>query len=210
MAKHLQSCERRGLVAEPKTKKAEPSKRKLFHILVEGCVANMFFPEYWLHIEAPADATLKKLDTFLRDIWLTCCSHMSAFTIGERRYSILPMEELKEQGMEIALNELLRPKAVFFYEYDFGSTTALRLKVVSERWVNRNAGKAIKALARNEAPLLKCEVCGDFATDVCSNCIYDGKGWRCDEHIEDHECGEEMFLPIMNSPRVGTCAYGAI
>lgn len=42
---------------------------------------------------------------------------------------------------------------------------------------------------------------------VCSICIYEGKGWVCDECAPEHECEEEMFLPVVNSPRVGMCAY---
>ncbi|MBI5416950.1 hypothetical protein HZA55_03240, partial [Candidatus Poribacteria bacterium] len=45
------------------------------------------------------------------------------------------------------------------------------------------------------------------ATKVCSECIYDDKGWVCDDHADTHECGEDMLLPVVNSPRIGVCAY---
>jgi hypothetical protein len=43
-----------------------------------------------------------------------------------------------------------------------------------------------------EPPLISCEVCGKPATEVCAG---------------EHECGEEMLLPVVNSPRVGMCGY---
>lgn len=29
----------------------------------------------------------------------------------------------------------------------------------------------------------------------------------CEECIEDHDCDEEMFLDVCNSPRMGVCGY---
>ena len=43
-------------------------------------------PAYWLDVEVRADARLEALDSFLRGVWLECCGHMSAFTIGVVRY----------------------------------------------------------------------------------------------------------------------------
>lgn len=82
----------------------------------------------------------------------------------------------------------------------------LGAKVVSEFKANIK-DNPIEILARNEAPGLKCEKCGKMATQVCSQCIYDGAGWLCDDCSEDHECGEDMMLPVVNSPRVGVCGY---
>ena len=62
-------------------------------------------------------------------------------------------------------------------------------------------------LARNDPPPIVCEVCGKPAVQVCSQCIYSGEGWVCDEHAADHPYGEEMMLPVVNSPRVGMCGY---
>jgi len=77
MRKHLESC--------AGTKKSSGGdsarKRNTFHIVVEGAHR----PEYWMHLEANADATLEDVDSFLRDTWLECCGHMSAFTIQKTR-----------------------------------------------------------------------------------------------------------------------------
>jgi hypothetical protein len=32
----------------------------------------------------------------------------------------------------------------------------------------------------------------------------------CQACAEDHECGEDMQLPVVNSPRVGVCGYAGI
>ncbi len=32
-------------------------------------------------------------------------------------------------------------------------------------------------------------------------------GWLCDSCAEDHKCGEDMLLPVVNSPRTGVCGY---
>jgi len=45
-------------------------------------------PRYWLIIEAKADAQLGHVDTLLRQLWLECCGHRSAFRLGRRE---LPM-----------------------------------------------------------------------------------------------------------------------
>ena len=109
--------------------------------------------------------------------------------------------------MDMELYKVLAPGLKFFHEYDFGTTTELVLKVIAEH--ERAPGRnLIRLLARNEPPQLLCIACGKIATRVCTQCIYEGKGWLCDECAPEHECDEAMLLPIVNSPRVGMCAYG--
>lgn len=68
--------------------------------------------------------------------------------------------------------------------------------------------KPIQILARNEAPEIFCEECGKFpAVQICMDCRWEGPGWLCQTCAEDHECGEEMMLPVVNSPRSGVCGY---
>jgi len=211
MTKHLNSCKRRKAAMESTLKKTKVLKTKIFHIVVEG----RYLSEYWMHLEAPANATLEDLDDFLRDIWLECCGHMSAFTIQSTRYMTgggldsiwVDIDfSLGEKPMNIALSKVLFQGLKFHYEYDFGTTTELALKVVAER-EGEIAGKPIQLLARNEPPLILCEECGKIATQVCTECIWDDKGWLCDKCARKHECDEDMFLPVVNSPRVGMCGY---
>jgi len=159
-----------------------------------------------MHIEIPVRAEFGVLDSFLRRTWLECCGHMSAFTVGRKRYSVGPMEEFGEVGMNVALGEVLRPGMTFNHEYDFGTTTELALKVVSEG-EGEIAEESVRLLARDDPPPITCESCGKIATKVCTQCIYEGDGWLCNACARKHKCDEDMFLPVVNSPRVGVCGY---
>lgn len=163
---------------------------------------------YWLDLDVNATAPLGELDEFLRDIWLDCCDHLSAFDVGRERYSMAPMER-SERGMEVRVSKSLPPVGeVFSYEYDFGSTTYLRLKVVAHRQAPSRRG-TVRLLARNDAPAWKCAECGQEATALCSICFYEEDDFFfCELHTESHECGDERSLPVLNSPRMGVCAYG--
>jgi hypothetical protein len=50
-------------------------------------------------------------------------------------------------------------------------------------------------------------VCGQEATQVCTQCIYEDEGWLCDACVSEHKCGDEMCLPVVNTPRVGMGGY---
>lgn len=114
--------------------------------------------------------------------------------------------EYEEKSMNVKIGSVLGPGMSFIHEYDFGTTTELALKVLSER-EGEPMNKSIQIMARNDPPLIVCSVCGKAATQVCAQCIYEGKGWLCDKCPSEHECGEEMLLPVVNSPRVGMCGY---
>ncbi len=200
MTKHLKSCVKEKASKEQPTRKKRSRKQELFHLLVEG----RYLPEYWLHIEVPVYNTLEDLDSFLRDIWLECCGHLSAFTIDKTKYSEHPWEEYGEKGIDAKLCDVLRPRLRFYHEYDFGTTTHLALKVVTKR---EGKDEDIRLLARNNPPAIKCLSCGKPATQVCPQCNWENAGWLCDKCAPNHECGDEMLLPVVNSPRVGQCGY---
>jgi hypothetical protein len=168
-------------------------------------------PVFWLHLDAPARATLADLDAFLRRTWLECCGHMSAFEIGGVSYETEPMEAFHPaKGMDVALGEVLAPGVTFSHEYDFGTTTRLRLRTLSEGRGGPYRGKgwrSIRTLARNDPPRPVCAVCGASATRICAQCYGDLGAWVCDACAPDHGCGEEMLLPFVNSPRCGLCGY---
>jgi hypothetical protein len=177
-------------------------RERLLHLFVEGGQA----PEYWMDLLVPAQAKLGHLDDFLRGIWLECCGHMSAFTVGGKwRRGLLcgPREELDFQDK---VGEVLRSEMCFAHEYDFGTTTELALRVVSER-EGPQPGQKVQVLARNNPPVIPCGGCGKPATQVCAQCSYDVAGWLCELCAHEHECGEEMMLPVVNSPRTGQCGY---
>src|SRR3990172_9789183 len=68
----------------------------------------------------PEEAKLKGLDKYLRKTWLECCGHLSQFRIG-RNITI---------AMGKKLGDILEPSMEFLYDYDFGSTTTLKVSVV--------------------------------------------------------------------------------
>jgi hypothetical protein len=93
------------------------------------------------------------------------------------------------------------------YEYDFGSATALIGELVGKR--QGSIGRAsVRLLARNEPLVWPCNDCQAPTTLVCPYCIDSGDAVFCDAHAEAHEDAvEEVYLPVVNSPRMGVCAY---
>lgn len=205
MARHLESCPQRRAALETAAAAPKAKKERLFHLVAAGRGAS----EYWMHLEMPSRMTLEDLDGFLRDTWLECCGHLSAFKIAGRTYMSAGgagMDGLSDRTMRYALDRVLSPGTSFLHEYDFGSTTELALKVASER-VGVALEKGIVKMAVNLPPDIRCDECGAVATQVCTQCMWEGDGWLCDKCAEEHECGEEMLLPVVNSPRVGVCGY---
>jgi hypothetical protein len=198
LTQHLKRC---GL---PSTRRsAAPIPAKLghgsFHLFVDAAGAQ----EYFLHLAVAAANSLLSVDRFLRKTWLECCGHMSAFTIERTHYCCEPPDDLDALGMDLELHQALRPGMLFTYEYDFGSTTELRLKVVGF-WERGTKSDEIELLARNDAPTVVCSRCGrQPATKICTDC----QGWFCIDCALEHGCGEESLLPVVNSPRAGVCGY---
>lgn len=159
---------------------------------------------FFAYFEINAKATLEKMDDFLRDIWLDCCGHLSAFTIGATRYNSYCEDlESDEKTLKHKLSELLSVNMPFSHEYDFGTTTNLSLKVIEKR---KGRVRKVEVIARNNLPEFKC-TCGSDAKEICSQCVWDGSGLLCSKCAKKHDCGEEMLLPVVNSPRMGMCGY---
>jgi hypothetical protein len=164
---------------------------------------------FWLDLDVKANATLRQLDAFLRRIWLECCGHLSSFEMGQTRYVVSMNDEFEpdERSMNARVSAALPPAgSTFSYEYDYGSTTELRLKVVAHRQAP-NRRESVRLLARNDAPVWKCIECDEIASALCAYCFCEGDAFVCDAHIEDHQCGDEAMLPVVNSPRMGVCGY---
>ena len=191
MTKHLHSCLPKSIQSELKEQKLK--SQPFFHIHVKGYHS----PEYWLHLKVYCNARLEDLDQFLRDIWLECCGHMSAFRYGRG-----------ELGMGRKIIDALTPGMELLYEYDFGTPTQLLVRVLAEYEGPLQKKKPFEILARNEPPEIPCEECREtLAVEICTDCQWDGLGWLCESCAEDHECGEDMMLPVVNSPRTGVCGY---
>jgi len=153
-------------------------------------------PIFWMDCAVAPDAKLKDLDQLLRRTWLECCGHLSEFYTDGRRKVSMNMritDALGEKGNRLG------------YEYDFGSTTELVIRFSGR--AKAASGQRVRVVARNEPPIWRCNECGEPATVVCAQCVYDGGGFCCEEHATRHDCGEEMLLPVVNSPRMGVCGY---
>jgi hypothetical protein len=179
-------------------------------------------PAYWLDVEVKADAKLDAIDSLLRRVWLECCGHLSMFTIGAVKYFSRGYDfeftrgfggfgrsQVVERSMSARCAEALPLSGEpFGYEYDFGSTTRLQLKVIGER-TGRLGRQTARLLVQNAPPVWPCAVCRQPATLGCAYCLQDeGNAFVCAKHRQQHACGEEEgLLPVVNSPRMGVCGY---
>lgn len=149
---------------------------------------------YWLYLDMPVTSTLKTLDSFLREIWLECCGHMSGYFLPGRgevgkntRLSALPLGTKLE------------------YEYDFGSTTQLRITLLSG-YTRPKQRKAVRLLGRNVPLHFPCRECGEEAEHICCECDAMGEyPFLCEACMKTHS--HEFALPVVNSPRMGVCGY---
>jgi hypothetical protein len=197
MLKHLAACpQRQERIAEAEQKKG--NREALFHLRVQDAWGG----DFWLDLEVRGSATLKEIDRYLRAIWLECCGHLSRFSFG------------KGWGEEISMRrrvqEVFAPDVELTHIYDFGTSSETLLKFVGAREGNPTTAKPIALMARNLMPEAECIECGQPATHLCMQCLYEeeGKGTLCDEHAQTHphdEYGEP--LPLVNSPRLGMCGY---
>jgi Plasmid pRiA4b ORF-3-like protein len=207
MTRHLASCEQRVALQAEAGSHQKAQKTKAFHLVVEG----YRLPMYWMHLQVAAGITLATVDRFLRGTWLECCGHLSVFRIGGLNYYVDGDQDaywwdMRRKNMQVKLEEVLSPGQTCSYEYDFGSTTELLVKVLSEYEVDMK-GKVIQILARNSLSIIPCDGCGELATSFCTHCIDEDKGYLCDACAKQHVCSEKMILPRVNSPRAGVCGY---
>jgi hypothetical protein len=163
---------------------------------------------WWMHLALMPSATLRDLDDFLRATWLECCGHLSAFEIGNTRFESAPVDGdgywgPKPRSMAAKAKSVMPARTTFTYEYDFGSTTALRGRVLG----GVEAGRAkVTLLARNGAIVWPCQGCGAAATRVCPHCFAMACG-TCDAPCSCVESFDDETLPVVNSPRMGVCGY---
>ena len=127
------------------------------------------------------------------------------------------LDMVEDRSLGVPLGKVLKVGQKFFYEYDFGSTTHLALRVAAQR-----EGAMMKdedgdpdpffIMARNEPPIIPCRVCGKPATKIASGYYSAWDGALCDtcakdkKNLREYE-DEYSFLPVVNSPRVGVCGY---
>jgi len=169
---------------------------------------------YWIDVEAEAGAALAKLDAFLRRTWLECCGHLSMFAVPPFRYSSSPSDVPRllgrastERSMAAKIGAVVSHTGQKgTYDYDFGSTTRLTVERTGAR-IGHIGRQHVRLLVRNDPLPWTCGICGAPATLIC--CVHDDQGspFVCDAHEAEHECVDQMFLAVVNSPRMGVCGY---
>lgn len=120
------------------------------------------------------------------------------------------LDMVEDRSLGVRLGKVLKVGQKFMYEYDFGSTTELNLRVISERDGIAQKGEGddlITILARNVPPVILCVVCAKPATKVAG-----GYEYNIEAHAYCNKCARrsedaDMMLPVVNSPRVGVCGY---
>lgn len=197
MTRHLKTCP-----ANHDASRGEPAR--LLRLRAEDA----WTPFFWMDLEMKAGAKLEDLDKFLRDTWLECCGHLSAFYVEGDAYMPPGFADPGERSMRTRLGDALSSDARFEHVYDFGTSTELSLRVTGER-EGSIGSESLRVLSRNDAPVWACEVCGEEAAFICQICMYEtANPFYCQTHADDHDCEEpDMLLPVVNSPRMGMCGY---
>lgn len=115
----------------------------------------------------------------------------------------------RKRDIDTPLEEALTVGQKFTHEYDFGSTTYLKLRVASEREGVAHKGRnAIQILARNLQPEIPCRECGKPAVVAEPGGYYIWDSALCKQCAKkDTEWGYDEMLPTVNSPRTGVCGY---
>lgn len=195
--KHLGSCAQL-LEAIAKTGQDKTSHEPLYRLRVQSRA----IPEYWLNIEMRGSARLECLDKYLRAIWLECCGHLSQFSFGGW--------EVEEVSMTRRLADVLEAGEELTHVYYSVTPSVTLIKAEGIREGIPLTEHPITLLMRNVMPGCECMVCKQPASWLCAACVPEKGivGTLCEDHAKTHPhvayCAP---LPLVNSPRIGACAY---
>lgn len=199
--RHVKGCKGR----KEKINEAMESSKKTKSQYVLSIVPQYGSKEYCLYIAIDIDSTLKNLDSFLRDIWLECCGHLSSFIIGDVNYDSSVDEDSEvfsnDETMDFKLRQVISVGDKFRYDYDFGSTTTLKLEVIDE-YLTGEKHSQIEILARNEEIQNFCANCNKKAEYF----DYEELKFFCEDCMDEDT--DMVDAPeYTNSPRDGVCGY---
>ena len=181
------------------------TKKKSYHVKITGAKL------YFIHLLIDENVNLEQLDSYLREIWLECCGHLSSFEIKGTRGTQNSLDD-GEYGINknTKVGGLFKKGIKLNYEYDFGSTTHLEISVLNEYLIQDKQG--ILLLSRNEPLKMLCDLCKQKPAEVVCLLWHDKGTMFCDSckdiHVEecsDFEDYSEGY--IVNSPRMGVCGY---
>ena len=197
MTRHLTACPSRKEVVAG-ADKARGRDTKLYHLIVRDHSDS----DFWLHLEVNGLATLHDLDRYLRFIWLECCGHLSQFSVGGWSGDEIPL------GRKVG--RVFEPGLQLTHIYDFGDSSVTLLRTYKVRVGKPTTPNPVTLMARNNAPERRCIDCGQPATLLCIECIWEhnSSGTLCERHGEAHPHEDDGDpLIIGNSPRMGLCGY---
>lgn len=189
--------------------KDNKDRGKYYHLSVTAA-------EMFLTLAVEENTLFEDLDDFLRAIWLECCGHMSSFRASG--VTIMDMNddfgfgfERGTKPMTTKVAKVLKKDMLLTYEYDFGSTTELKIKVMDKYTIPLQEDN-ILLISRNEPLPILCMSCNkEYAQEICSIHIYED-GFFCKKCAKKHakECedfADYAKMNVVNSPRMGVCAY---
>jgi len=186
------------------------SKSIAIHLRVEG--QNWFTESapWYLNLLVDGNRPLIELDDFLRDIWLECCGHLSSFKDPKKMYDF-DFDDLENtdfgEPKKAKMNKVFHKGQVLDYEYDFGSSTLLTIKVLDAYPLK--VPERIQILSRNEPADILCSLCKkETAAQICA---VDGT-LVCIACTKKHakkcpDFADYAAMPVVNSPRMGVCGY---
>lgn len=195
--RHMKNCLEMGKVIEENMKGAKgKAVRDQFVISIKDKYASSV---YCIYVSIDSNLQLQHLDKFIRDIWVECCGHLSAFYIDGESYND---NSDGQYEMNYYLKDVLSLNKKFEYQYDFGSTTELILEVIDIIKVPKEFTQ-IEIIARNNEEKSKCHKCGDKATYFNWNT----EEWLCKNCAQGIDEDELEEVSYSNSPRDGVCGY---
>ena len=99
-----------------------------------------------------------------KTILVECCGHLSAFEIDGVSYEREPDDDFgwgePAKSTNHTLKQVLTTGMIFNYEYDFGSTTEIMVKVLDHYSAQKQNEKVV-ILSRNNPPEFACSICGN-------------------------------------------------
>jgi hypothetical protein len=152
---------------------------------------------YFLQLLIAENQQLEVLDDYLRAIWLECCGHLSAFSSKYER----------ELAMDLTVATVFSQNEQLGYEYDFGSTTQLTVKVHQRYALSQKT--PIILLSRNNPLPIMCENCQKQPAALVCQVHYECYCKKC-KKIHEKICPDAedyAWAEIVNSPRFGVCGY---
>ena len=197
MPRHLRGCAARQEAVDAAGKSGKAKTEALFHLRLH----DKYREEYWLDLELRGSSTFGELDAYLRGIWLECCGHPSRFSVGGWRG-----EDIR---MDARLSRAFEPGVTLVHTYDFGNSSYTFVRHAASRVAAPLTDQPVKLLARNLPPEFPCGECGKPSEFLCMHCVMDKNTWvtLCAAHARKKPHDKRDPAPLVNSPRVGLCAY---